>query len=139
MCFSGPSRPGTRQRPLTRPLGVVRSVTGIGTGRARRSLQATDPTAATTNTAPMGAPTITGTAQVGQTLTAVTTGITDADGLTSPTYTYQWIRVDGTDEEDISGENSSTYTLDDADLGKTINGQGELHDDASTMRTAPRR
>ena len=62
----------------------------------------------TPNTAAMGAPTITGTAQVGQTLTAVTTGITDADGLTSPTYTYQWIRVDGTDEEDISGENSST-------------------------------
>ena len=44
-----------------------------------------------TNTAAAGAPTITGTAQVGQTLTAVTTGITDADGLTSPTYTYQWI------------------------------------------------
>ena len=73
----------------------------------------------TPNTAAMGAPTITGTAQVGQTLTAVTTGITDADGLTSPTYTYQWIRVDGT-EADISGENSSTYTLVDADLGKTI-------------------
>ena len=36
-----------------------------------------------------GAPTITGTAQVGQTLTAVTTGIMDdADGLTSPTYMY---------------------------------------------------
>ena len=44
----------------------------------------------TPNTAAMGAPTITGTAQVGKTLTAVTTGITDADGLTSPTYTYQW-------------------------------------------------
>ena len=40
-----------------------------------------------TNTAAMGAPTITGTAQVGQTLTAVTTGITDADGLTSPDVT----------------------------------------------------
>ena len=71
-----------------------------------------------TNTAAMGAPTITGTAQVGETLTAVTTGITDADGLTSPTYTYQWIRVDGT-EADIAGENSSTYTLVDADGGHT--------------------
>ena len=39
-----------------------------------------------------GAPTITGTAQVGQTLTAVTTGIMDADGLTSVGDTYQWIR-----------------------------------------------
>ena len=89
----------------------------------------------TTNTAAMGAPTITGTAQVGQTLTAATTGITDADGLTSPTYTYQWIRVDGTDEEDISGENSSTYTLVDADLGKTIKVKVTFTDDASNTET----
>ena len=89
----------------------------------------------TPNTAAMGAPTITGTAQVGQTLTAVTTGITDADGLTSPTYTYQWIRVDGTDEEDISGENSSTYTLVDADLGKTIKVKVTFTDDASNAET----
>ena len=91
--------------------------------------------AATTNTAAMGAPTITGTAQVGKTLTAVITGITDADGLTSATYTYQWIRVDGTDEEDISGENSSTYTLVDADLGKTIKVKVSFTDDASNSET----
>ena len=90
---------------------------------------------ASANTAAMGAPTITGTAQVDQTLTAVTTGITDADGLTSPTYTYQWIRVDGTDEEDISGENSSTYTLVDADLGKTIKVKVSFTDDASNAET----
>ena len=89
----------------------------------------------TPNTAAMGAPTITGTAQVDQTLTAVTTGITDADGLTSPTYTYQWIRVDGTDEEDISGENSSTYTLVDADLGKTLKVKVSFDDDASNTET----
>ena len=89
----------------------------------------------TPNTAAMGAPTITGTAQVDQTLTAVTTGITDADGLTSPTYTYQWIRVDGTDEEDISGENSSTYTLVDADLGKTIKVKVSFDDDLSHTET----
>ena len=91
-------------------------------------------TSTTTNTAAMGAPTITGTAQVGQTLTAVTTGITDADGLTSPTYTYQWIRVDGT-EADIAGENSSTYTLDSADLGKTIKVKVSFTDDASNAET----
>ena len=87
-----------------------------------------------TNTAPMGAPTITGTAQVGETLTAVTTGITDADGLTSPTYTYQWIRVDGA-EADISGANSNTYTLDAADLGKTIKVKVSFTDDASNTET----
>ena len=77
---------------------------------------------------PTGAPTITGTAQVGETLTAVTTGIADADGLTSPTYTYQWIRVNGTDA-DISGANSSTYPLVTADLGKTIKVRVTFDDD----------
>ena len=40
-----------------------------------------------------GLPTITGTAQVGYTLTADTSAIMDADGLTNVSYTYQWIRV----------------------------------------------
>ena len=88
----------------------------------------------TPNTAPTGAPTITGTAQVGKTLTTVTTGIMDADGLTSPTYTYQWIRVNDT-EADISGANSSTYTLDAADLGKTIKVRVTFTDDASNSET----
>ena len=86
------------------------------------------------NTAATGAPTITGTAEVGQTLTAVTTGIMDADGLTSPTYTYQWIRVDGT-EADIAGENSSTYTLVDADLGKTLKVRVSFDDDLGHTET----
>ena len=87
-----------------------------------------------TNTAAAGAPTITGTARVGQTLTAVTTGIMDADGLTSPTYTYQWIRVNGT-EADIAGANSSTYTLDDADLDKTIRVKVSFDDDEGNSET----
>ena len=74
--------------------------------------------AADPNTPATGTPTITGTAQVGQTLTAGTTAIVDADGLTSVSYTYQWIRVatDNT-ETNISGATASTYTLVAADLG----------------------
>ena len=93
----------------------VSAINAVGTSDASDS---DDTTTASTNTAPTGAPTITGTAQVGQTLTAVTTGIVDANGLTSPGYTYQWIRVNGT-EADIAGENSSTYTLVDADRRRT--------------------
>ena len=81
-----------------------------------------------------GAPTITGTAQVGETLTAVTTGIADADGLTSPTYTYQWLWANGT-EADISSANSSTYTLVNADLGKTIKVRVSFDDDAGFTET----
>ena len=71
---------------------------------------------------------------MGQTLTAVTTGIMDADGLTSPTYTYQWIRVDGT-EADIAGENSSTYILVDADLGTTLKVRVTFADDLGHTET----
>ena len=94
------------------------------------------PPPVTANTPATGAPTITGTAQVGQTLTAVTTGIRDADGLTSPTYTYQWIRVDtDSTEQDISGETSSTYTLVAADEDKTIKVKVSFTDDASHSET----
>ena len=72
------------------------------------------------NSPATGAPTITGTAQVGETLTASTTGITDSDGLTNATFTYQWIKLDSNlNDSDISGATSSTYTLvaGDADTG----------------------
>ena len=91
-------------------------------------------TLSTTNTAATGAPTITGTAQVGQTLTASTTGIADANGLTTPNYTYQWIRVDGT-EADIASANSSTYILVDADLGKTLKVKVTFADDLGHTET----
>ena len=91
-------------------------------------------TNATTNTAAAGAPTITGAAHVGESLTAATTGITDADGLASPGYTYQWIRVNGT-EADIAGANSSTYILVDADLGKTIKVRVTFDDDGGNTET----
>ena len=90
--------------------------------------------AAPTNTPATGAPTITGTAQVGQTLTASTTGIADADGLTSVSYAYQWIRVNGT-EADIAAANSSTYILVDADLGTTLKVRVTFADDASNSET----
>ena len=54
-----------------------------------------------------GAPAISGTAQVGQTLTVSTAGIADPDGLTNVSYAYQWLA----DGADISGATGSTYSL----------------------------
>ena len=71
---------------------------------------------------------------MGQTLAAATSGIMDADGLTTPGYTYQWIRVNGT-EADISGATSITYTLVAADEGKTIKVRVSFADDASNAET----
>ena len=101
-----------------------------------RTSAATAPVAAAANNPATGAPTITGTAQVGETLTAVTTGIMDADGLASPTYAYQWIRVEtDSTETDISGATSSTYTLVAADAGTTIKVKVSFTDDASNPET----
>ena len=88
------------------------------------------------NNAATGAPTITGTAQVGQTLTAVTTAVMDADGLTTVSYTYHWIRVDGATETNINSlATASTYTLVAADQGKTIKVKVSFTDDASNPET----
>ena len=86
------------------------------------------------NAEPTGAPTISGTAQVGQTLTADTSGIADADGLTTPNYTYQWIRVNGTDA-DIEDAESSAYTPVAADVGKTLKVRVSFTDDAGKTHT----
>lgn len=59
-------------------------------------------------------PLITGTAQVGQILTA-STG-TWSGGTDTPVYRYQWTR----DGVDISGATSATYLVDAADTGSTL-------------------
>ena len=62
-----------------------------GTPAGGTSEQDTEPE----NNAPTGLPAISGTARVGETLTADTAGISDSDGLTNVSYGYQWIRRDG--------------------------------------------
>jgi hypothetical protein len=64
-------------------------------------------------------PTISGTPQDGQTLTASPGTWT---GAPPPTYTYQWKRCDGTGGgcSDIAGAIGTTYTAGVADLGGTI-------------------
>ena len=66
-----------------------------------------------------GAPTITGTLQVGQTLTVVITNIMDVDGLPD-SFQYTWIRIMGGTTTTIDGATSSTYTLVAADEGHVI-------------------
>ena len=96
----------------------------------RLEMTVTGPLSADQNTEATGAPTISGTAQVDETLTADTSGITDADGLTNVSYSYQWIRNDGTNDADIGGQTGSTYTLVSADEGKSIKVRVTFTDDA---------
>ena len=73
-----------------------------------------------------GAPTISGTAQVGETLTANTLGIADEDRLENVSFSYQWLA----DDEAISGATGSSYTLADTGEGKTIRVRVSFTDDA---------
>ena len=97
---------------------------------------ATAVVSAAANSLATGEPTITGTPTVGETLTAATTAIMDVNGLTTPGYTYQWIRVatDNT-ETNISSATASTYTLVTDDLGATIKVKVSFTDDASNAET----
>ena len=92
----------------------------------------TSAVAARPNAPATGAPTITGTAQVGETLTAGTSAIADADGLENATFSYQWL---SSRDAEISGATGSTYTLVDDDEGKVIKVQVVFTDDAGNEET----
>ena len=85
--------------------------------------------------APTGLPTVSGTARVGETLTASAADIADADGLTNATFAWQWIANDGTTDSEISDATSETYTLTSAEEGKTIKVRVTFTDDADTEET----
>ena len=83
------------------------------------------------NSPATGAPTISGTAQVGETLTANTSGVIDADGLSNVQYEYQWLA----DDSDIAGATNATYTLTDSEESKVITVQVSFTDDADNEET----
>ncbi len=87
------------------------------------------------NSLATGLPTISGTAQVDETLTAETSAVADADGMTSVVFGYQWIRSESGTDTDIAGETGSTYVLSDDDEGKTIRVRVSFTDDAENEET----
>ena len=95
--------------------------------------EATDAVAAAlaANSPATGQPTISGTAQVGETLTADTSGIADENGLENVTFSYQWL----SDNAAIAGATGSTYTLIEADEGKAIKVRVSFTDDADNEET----
>ena len=82
------------------------------------------------NTPATGKPTITGTAKVGETLTADASGVTDADGMTNATLAYQWSSNDSSADSDISGATSVTYDPVAGDVGNTLKVTVRFTDDA---------
>ena len=104
----------------------------VAAAQSRNSVQKKVP-----NSQATGGPSITGTALVGETLTANTTGISDSDGMTSAVFAYQWVRHDLTSATgtDIEGATDSTYTLVDADAGKALKVRVNFTDDVGNAET----
>ncbi len=111
------------------------SFTDDGGNQETRTSAVTVAVAAIPNSAATGAPTISGTAQVGQILTASTSGISDSNGLANAIFTYQWVANDGTEDTDIQNATVSTYTLAAADEGKTIKVRVSFTDDGGNQET----
>ena len=101
---------------------------------------ATEAVAPRPNRPATGAPTITGTAQVGETLTASADGIADADGMTGATLAWQWVSSSGGTDTDIAGATASTYAPVDDDVGRTLKVRVSFTDDrghAESLTSAP--
>ena len=79
------------------------------------------------------------TPQVGQSLSASVGNINDADGTTNVVVSYQWIRVDGATETDITGATTNTYTPVAGDVGKQLKVRASFTDDLGNpeSRTSP--
>ena len=80
------------------------------------------------NSPATGKPTINGAPAAGQTLTASTSSIRDANGLTGVSYSYQWLRTSGATTS-ISGAASNTYVVTSDDQGKSLSVRVAFTDD----------
>ena len=111
----------------------IKAINAIGKSDRSRWLHLDTPAApaAEPNSPATGAPTINGTARVGETLTADTSDIADTDGLANVSFTYQWLA----DDTEIAGAAGLTYTLADADRGKAIKVRVSFTDDAGNEET----
>ena len=105
----------------------IKAINAKGKSERSRWLHLDTPAApaAEPNSPATGTPSINGTAQVGETLSADTSNVSDADGLDNATFAYQWLA----DDTDISGATNATYTLGEADKGKAVKVRVSFTDD----------
>ena len=87
---------------------------------------------AAANAAPTGLPAISGTPEVGETLTASVAAIEDADGTEDAVFVYQWLTHDGTDDTAISGATGATHEVAPEQAGKTLKVRVTFTDDKGT-------
>ena len=88
-----------------------------------------------TNTPATGQPTITGSAEVGETLTAATSTISDSNGITNAVFSHQWVRSANGSDNDITNATGSTYVITNADVEAAIKVRVSFTDDDGYSET----
>ncbi len=111
--------------PVANVNGVATFTFSVSDGNAFSATATATVSVTAVNDDPNGLPTISGTPRAGETLTAETGGITDVDGLTNTTFTYQWLEDGGT----ISGATAQTLVLTSAHVGADIEVRVSFTDD----------
>ncbi|BCB09513.1 hypothetical protein HHSLTHF2_34030 [Vreelandella venusta] len=96
-------------------------------GTAEAVTSAATESVANVNDAPTGNVTITGTVTEDETLTADTSALVDEDGLGTLSYVWK------ADDTAITGATNSTYTLTQAEVGKSITVEVSYTDDQGTV------
>ena len=92
-------------------------------------------TPAPENAAPAGLPEISGTAEVGEMLTASVSAIEDEDGLDNATFAYQWLAHDGTEDSEIAGATNATWEVAPEQAGRTLKVRATFTDDKGNEET----
>ena len=92
---------------------------------------ATAPVEPKSNSPATGEPTITGTAEVGNTIGVNLSAVSDSNGMTGATYSYQWFRGNSP----ISDATDSTYTVIRADGGHNVKVRVSFTDDDGSDET----
>ena len=111
----------------------VKAINAVGISKWSNYVRVTptQPVESSQNGPATGRPTINGTAQLGEELTASTSGIADADGFDNAVFGYQWLA----DDVAIQGATGSSYTLVDADEGQSIKVTVSFTDDAGNSES----
>ena len=90
----------------------------------------------TPNSPATSQPTISGTAEEGEKLSAGTSSISDGNGTSNAAFAYQWVRRANGSDTDISGATASSYLLSNADIGNTIKVQRQVSPMMTGIRKA---
>ncbi|GAM98288.1 hemolysin-type calcium-binding region [alpha proteobacterium U9-1i] len=131
---------GTTFRPGDAEVGLrlrVRAVYQDANGVLEEVFSA--PTAAVTNVndAPVGLPTLSDTTPTEDiAVTAITAGIVDADGLTTPNFSFQWQQsANGTTWTNIPGATGPSFSPGQAQVGLRLRAIVQYTDDGGTLET----